>query len=245
MTQFVNLGDIYQDLHKRLGKDVTGAYISPNDFMLALNTIQIELINRYAQNYESSTEVTADTYPFVKTYGDDEYPELVLNEHGKTDFPKDFLYISRSNNNRYINVGCKSETGYASIDLLSQMDFDGRMNTPMLNPIKNPRENGAIAVIQNGKIRVVPNVKRITLTGLRFPSNIVFDWEEINGQVVFLPVGSAHINGTTATVGSASSTVELEWPRQVWPEIVNMLVRYFAVNERSEFNLQTLNKDKV
>lgn len=245
MNDFTNQGDMLNYVLKKLGKDVMGEYISPDDWMLALNAIQIELINHYVDNYEESTEVTADTYPFVKTYGDELFPPLILDTYGKVDFPTDIVLPARTSYTKYLNAGCTSTSEYKSVTLVTQMDFDGRMDQPMYNPLLNPNENGPLAVIQNGKIRVVPNIKQMSLTGLRFPINTYFDYDVINGSIVYLPPNRLHTTADPLPIGTLSLSVEPEWPRQVWPELCNRIIAYFATNQRSAFNLQPLNAAKV
>ncbi|WP_204568354.1 hypothetical protein, partial [Collinsella tanakaei] len=59
----------------------------------------------------------------------------------------------------------------------------------------------------------------------------------IDGEPVYLPVGQVHVNDSVEPTGSLSQSVEFEFPTGCYPELVNMIVKYFAIGNRQDFNL--------
>jgi len=60
----------------------------------------------------------------------------------------------------------------------------------------------------------------------------------------YLPPGTYHQNSSVEPVGTPSASVEFEWPESVTYNLVELIVKYFTINIRSQFNLQTLDINK-
>lgn len=228
-----NLGDIYSFVNQILGKDTVGGYFPPNNFTLIFNEIQVELTKDLVRVFEANRDISQDLQPFIKTYGDNEFLPLQLDAAGKTPFPSDCVYPARANYLQFLNNGCSSTSTYKSITFVSQADFDYQMNMPMLNPLSNPNEVTPLCVIQNAQMLVVPNVKRIAFTCIRFAKDVVFDYDDIDGAIVYLPPNTFHLDG------SPSLSVEPEWSKDVYPELARRVIEKKSINLRDSFTIQT------
>ena len=105
---------------------------------------------------------------------------------------------------------------------------------PMMNPLKNPKEVPPYMVIESGQMRIVPNVGTISLTYIRYPVEIYYDYDVINGEPVFLPVGQTHVNDSVQPQGSPSLTVNTEWGTDVLPTIANMIYQKASISIGSQ-----------
>lgn len=204
-----------------IGKDLLGAYISPTEFAQAFNEVQIELIDSMVPRYEIDREITSKLIQFTKTAGDNVNPPIVLDSYGKAPFPDDCVYHARANYFQYLNNGCSATATYKQVVFLDQATFGGMMNMPMMNPTVNTKEVPALMVVESGEMKVTPNIGSFSLTYLRYPKQIYYDYDVINAEPVFLPVGSVHVNSTVQPQGTPSLTVESEWGLDVLPTLAN------------------------
>lgn len=247
--QFNDFGDVLLYLLLKLGKDTTGEYVSPEEISLVGNEQQLEFMNLCISDFENTRRVSDALVPFTKTRGDNHFGPIHLTEansySGEAALPDDCVFRVRSNYMEYLNDGCTKSSKYKSITFVTQAQFDEAMDMPFMSPVENPKEVNPIAVIQNALLRVIPNVKKISLTYLRKPASVFFDYDVINDEPVYLPPGQNHVNDSIQPQGTPSRSVEFEWPIQEWPAIVAMMERIFAINERSAFNIQTQQPVKV
>lgn len=233
-NEFRNNGDILNYVNYVLGKDLMGKYISPEEYTLLANEIQVEYFNDEVNLFEVNREVSSNLIPFTKTAGDDVNPPLYPNSYGKVEFPDDCAYPARANYLQWLNVGCSSTAKYKQIIFTPQDFFGGAMNMPMMNPNENPKETPAYAVIESGALLIVPKLTNpISLTYLRMPESVNYDYEEIGGEPVYLPPGSFH------TDGSPSTSKEFEWRPDVLPILATKILEKAAINIRSSFVVQT------
>ena len=232
-NQFKNLGEILDYVNYELGQDLSGHYISPEDLTLIGNEVQVEYFNDQVNMFEVNREVSSNMIPFTKTAGDDVNPPIYINEYGKADFPADCVYNVRANYFQYLNKGCSTSAKYKQIVFTPQDFYGGAMNMPMMNPLTNPKEVPAYAVIESGQLKVVHNVGQFSMTYLRLPDSINFDYEEIGGEPVYLPPG------TYNSLGVLSTSKEFEWRPDVLPILASRILEKAAINIRSSFNIQT------
>lgn len=240
----MTLGEIYNDTLTALGKDVFGGYIDPDQFNLALVAVNIDLMNKYVRVFEATKNIADDIYPFVKTFGDSESSPLPVDEYGYMELPQDFGREVRAHVSDYTAVSCgKSVKNNRMVVIMNNADFNGRIaqNGVMLKPnAKRP-----IATVQNNKLYIQPQgFKNCTFTYIRQPIRSFFDYDLVNNEIIYLPPNEVHTTNVPLPIGTPSLSVELEWPEDVHREFVNLLVRYFSINQRAEFPLQTLDTNK-
>jgi len=206
----MTLQEILNKVYSALGKDQFGGYITPDDYNAAIRYVNVEQMNDLLKVFEEKREITDDLLPFVKTIGDSDSVPLYQDSYGYVTIPYDYWYYIRS---------------YFA-------DFGYRIGTEILKPtIKHP-----IAAIQNGKWWVLPKANLpVVFTYLRTPNQPNYDYYISDGDIIYLPPGS-----TNPSTGQASTSVEFEWPESVHLNLIQLLVKYFSINIRSDFNLQTL-----
>lgn len=231
---FSNINDVLSYVNYMLGKDLLGKYISPQEFSQIFNEVQVELIDSMVQTFEENREMTSKLIPFVKTAGDNVNPPIYLDSYGKADFPADCVYHARGNYIQYLNDGCNAKAKYKQIVFLDQATFGGFMNMPMLNPLVNTKEVPPYMVIESGQMRIVPNIGTLSLTYIRYPIEIYYDYDIIGGEPVFLPAGQVHVNSTVQPQGSPSLTVNTEWGTDVLPTIANMIYQKASISIGSQ-----------
>jgi hypothetical protein len=87
-------------------------------------------------------------------------------------------------------------------------------------------------------------IEAVTFTYLRRPTDPVFDYDIVDTEIFYLPPGTYHQNSSVEPIGTPSASVEFEWPESVTYNLVELIVKYFTINIRSQFNLQTLDINK-
>jgi len=224
----MNLGQIYSVVQAQTGKDQFGGYIAPDRFNDALSYVNYQLLNKYADVIEATSEISDDLIPFIVTMGDNETVPMDITSYGYGQLPDDFVKQIRAHVYGYNNLNCStSERVPYMVTILPNDKFNGRIarRGVMLKPnLKYP-----IATIQNGKLYVQPTgYTKCIFTYLRQPVTPVFGYTIVDDEPIYDP----------------TTSVELEWPEQVHNAFTEMVVDYFAITFRSEFNLQTANPDK-
>jgi hypothetical protein len=231
----MNLQEILDKVYSALGKDQFGGYITPESYNLAIRYVNLEQINDLLKVFEEKREITDDLLPFVKTLGDPTSSALYQNSFGYVEIPEDYWYYIRAYFADFVNDCDTSTVTPRPIEFLNQAEFGYRISTEILKPtVKHP-----IAAIQNNKwlVQPVSNLP-IIFTYLRTPLEPNYDYYVVDGEVIYAPPG------TTKPDGALSTSVEFEWPESVRLNLIQLIVKYFSVNIRSEFNLQTLEINK-
>jgi hypothetical protein len=232
----MNLQEILNNVYASLGKDQYGGYVTPESYNEAIRYVNLEQINDLLKVFEEKREITDDLLPFVKTIGDSGSVPLRQDNFGYVDIPEDYWYYIRSHFSTFEAEDCDTAVSQLRpIEFLNQADFGYRIGTEILKPtVKRP-----IAAIQNNKWLVQPVTNQpIVFTYLRKPADPNYDYDIINGEIVYLPPGTFHADG------SPSTSVEFEYPDSVHLNLVQLIVKYFSINIRSQFNLQTLEINK-
>lgn len=240
----MNLGEIFTYVQLKTGKDVFGGYMTPDNFQDFGNYVQLELLNSCVRVFEDTGELSDDLWPFVKVMGDNVNLPLEVDSYGYADKPSDYWYRARAGYNQIFNAavcGDPSTREYRSIEFVSQAEFDYRMSTELMAPdTEEP-----IAVIQNNKLLFRPQgITRVVFGYLRRPLDIYFDYDIIDGEVVYLPPGETHVNASVQAQGSASLSVEYEWPESAHNDLCERIIKFFAIMFRGEFNIQLLDINK-
>jgi hypothetical protein len=228
----MTLQEILNKVYSALGKDQFGGYITPDDYNAAIRYVNIEQMNDLLKVFEEKREITDDLLPFVKTIGDSDTVPLYQDSYGYVEIPEDYWYYVRSYFADSVNDCDTSYPLMRPIEFLNQADFGYRIGTDILKPtIKHP-----IAAIQNGKWWVLPKANLpVVFTYLRTPNSPNYDYYTQSGDIIYLPPGS-----TNPITGQPSTSVEFEWVESVHLNLIQLLVKYFSINIRSDFNLQTL-----
>lgn len=239
----MNLGDIYYRSQELIGKDQFGKYFPPADFIKYAQWInQIGLMNKYIAEYEASRVISNNIRPFFKTLGTDQEPPLALNATGEAFLPDDFYYFSSSYGSEFTN-GCGTFTETQNpIEWVDDTTFGFRTGSMMLLPtLSYP-----IATYRTRKsgskylpcIKVSPVMSSIVMTYLRQPKSAIFDYDIVNGTIIFLPPGTTHTNNSVLPIGTPSQSVDLEWPDSAKDDFVEMLIFNFARNIQDQLDIQ-------
>jgi hypothetical protein len=244
-----NLGEIYEELLFRAGKDLRGGYIPPDTFNKAIKTVNERYLNTLVDNFEKNREVTSDLQTFIKTLGSPQYPAMNFTpvfagdpkKGGYANIPDDMWYQANSSYLEIMNVNCGLESNYRSVEFVSQHQFDARMRNSIISPVDNPEENDPVIVTRNDKYFIYPYLPRITFTYIRTPQNPYFDYF-INpyGIPEYVPPGD--INPDT---GLPSTSVEFEYPESCFDHIVEMLKTYVGVGNENQWNVQSQMPSKI
>lgn len=229
-----NLGDIFNRVVFLLGKDKVGGYVTPTKFNDAISFVNTSYLDMLVKEFELTKEVSSDLQRLIKTLGGANYPPIEIDAYGYGAIPSDYRYHARSGYNQFYNNTCDATTKYTTIEFVSQHEFDHRMDVEMYYP----DANNPIWLFEDGKIRVAPIIPRFQFTYIRMANTPYFDYDIIDGQPVFLPQGEVHVNDTVEPTGSPSLTVEFEYPVGSYTTLCELIVRYFAVGNREEFNLK-------
>jgi hypothetical protein len=236
-----NLGDIYNQLFIRLGKDAFGGAVPIYKFNNAIDYVNLDKLNDTLKFLGENQNVQEDLRPFSVTIGDGDSPPLPVTPsqtYGEATLPDDFVRYNTSRNIVYVNGACTDsgiKVGY--VNMLDNTDFHYRLSTSLKQPtIKRP-----IATIEIDKLLVAPkSITAVTLTYYRYPKTPFFDYNLSDaGLPVYLPPNEVH-DGSRPDIaaGTPSSSVEFEWFVDTWVDIIERLYRYFAVNIKSVQDLQ-------
>jgi len=247
------LGQIYDELLFRAGKDLRGGFITPDDFNRAIKVISQRYLNTLVDNFEKSREISSDLQPFIKTLGSPQYPAMSFTpvmpgnpkKGGYADIPEDIWYEAASSYLELMNDGCSTSENYRSVDFVSQHDFDAKMRNSITSPVDNPDENDPILVTRNNKYFLYPFLNRISFTYIRKPNTPYFDYDFINGVAVYLPPGSTHVNSSVEPQGSPSLSVEFEYPESTVDHLTDMIKTYVGIGNENQWNIQTQMPSKV
>lgn len=239
----MNLGQIVDYSLYKLGKDLYGGYLTPdnlNEFIL--EAVNYEMLNKYTAVYEARRTITDDIRPFVKTLGDNANPAITLDAYGYGNLPADYIAYAAVYVNTFVNSNC---TTAQQVPRMVEMMNTDKFNYRKTNGALKPRAKDPIGTIQNDKLYIQPPVfPSCVLTYIRQPIAAYFDYDIVNDEIVYLPPGTVHANSSVEPTGSPSLSVEFEWPEQVHEDLGDIIVKYCATNFRSEFNLQALDLSK-
>lgn len=232
----LNLGDIYARTLEKLGKDQFGGYVTPNNFNALLPWICVYKINELLKVFEEKQEISRDLYPFIVTVGSPDIPPIELDSYGYGEYPDDYYYTARSSYSQFLNSCGAYTENLRMVEFLNQQDFGYRMSTELMFPtLEQP-----IAVDENDRFLVRPTgITHIGFTYVRRPATPVFDYDIIGGRPIYLPPGTVHTNSSVLPVGTPSESVEFEFPEAVYEDLVNLIVKEYAIKIRDEFNYQT------
>ncbi len=247
-----NLGQIYDDVLYRLGKDYRGGFVSPDKFNEAIRIVSERKLNRLVDQLELNKEVSSDLQPFVKTYGSVQFPSIEFtpvlqgnaSRGGYAQVPSDFWQHVTSYYMKTENDGCDYVEDYTTVEFVSQHEADARLRTSITSPASNPRENNPIVFFRNNLFYIYPFLRRVSMTIIREAATPYFDYDIISGMAVFLPQGDTHVNSTVEPVGSPSLTVEFEYPESCVDELTQEIVTYLAIANQNKWNVEVNPKVK-
>lgn len=232
----LNLGDIYTRVLEILNKDQYGAYVTPYNFNNTISWVNIIKMNELLKVFEEKREISRDLQPFIITLGSPDYPAITLDSYGYGEYPEDYYYFARSSYMQYLNNCGGFSSNARMVQFIDQQDFNYRISTELLAPtMDNP-----IAVDENDKFLVRPlGIQSVAFTYVKNPTNPNFDYDLIDGVVVYLPPNEVHVNSSVLPVGTPSESVEFEYPLAVYNDLANLIIQDFSKKIRSEFTLQT------
>lgn len=232
----LNLGDIINKVLEDLNKDQYGGYVNPQSTNNILPFVNIQKMNELIKVFEDTREISRDLQPFVVTLGSPDYPAITLDSYGYGEYPEDYYYFARASFMQYLNHCGGYTVDSRMVQFVDQQVFNYRMSTDLLAPTMDE----PIAVDENLKFLVRPQgIQSVAFTYLKNPAQPYYDYDIIDGLVVYLPPNEVHVNSSVLPVGSASLSVEFEYPLACYDDLANLIVQAYAKKIRSEFNLQT------
>jgi hypothetical protein len=243
------LGQIYDELLFRAGKDLRGGYITPDDFNRAIKIVNQRYLNTLVDNFEKDREITSDLQTFIKTLGSPQYPAMSFTpvlagrpeRGGYATIPADIWYQATASFLEQLNEQCSYDTNYRSIEFVSQHEFDAKMRNSITSPVDNPSENDPILLTRNDKYYIYPYMPRITFTYIREPIQPVFDYyTDTFGVPHYLPPGT-----TNPVTNLPSTSVEFEYPESCVDHITDLIKTYIGIGNENQWNIQTQMPSKV
>lgn len=234
-----NLGDIYNLVLIQLNKDQWGGYVTPDNFNEVAPKVNIEKMNDLVRVFEEKREITRDLFPFIKTLGDPNTEPLTFDTYGYADKPEDYFYFARGEYNELFN-NCGGVTSkLRMVEYLDQAKFNYRIS----NSLNAPTTRQPIITDQNDKLLIRPVVNTIRFTYVKTPNEPFYDYDIIDGIPVYLPPNEVHVNSSVLPSGTPSRSVEFEYPIAVYPDLVERLVRNYAIQIKDQLGIQTTNVD--
>jgi hypothetical protein len=211
MATLNNIGDIYDQLLNKLGKDAFGNLVTPEAFNQAAAYVNMEKLNDFLEVSSQDREIVDDLRPFAKT--------TTLSVNPSTNevlTPGDYI--------AYIQLVVQGTL--RQIEMLTWEDYAYRLSTSLYYPTTDR----PIATIQDDGIFVAPNLTNVILTYVREPQTPEYGYtiDPLTGLPVYDPLTST----------------QFEYPVDVYPDLVNMLYKYFAINIKDFNSLQTVEIEK-
>ena len=232
-----NLGSIFDDVLYRSGKDKVGGAITPLDFNLGITRINSLYLTYLVNLFEETKQVSSDLRTLIKTAGNAQNPPIPLNQFGYGQVPTDYRYHARSYYNEWTNNECGVTLEYRNVHFVSQHEFSNRMMTSIYQPTKEE----PIVLFEGTELRVLPkDLGKFSLTYIKYAKDPFFDYDIIDGVPVYLPKGEFHVNSSVLPQGTPSQSEEFEYPIEAYDNLTQILVAYFAIGNKSEFNLATI-----
>lgn len=248
----INLGTLYQRLFNEVNKDQSGNTYTPTQLNNDLQYVQYKYLKlKYGlpeqpnapQYYEVTQKIADDIVELKVWMGGPDTPLMRIDSKGRAEKPSDYWHPASMFFSYIDKSGCgESEESYRSVDIVTEDQRPMRL----ISPLMKPTEKNPIACIYNDFIQFYPLKDRfINFTYLRRPETPFFDYDIINDEVVFLPVGGLHSNDSVAPIGSLSRTVELSLPDDTYEDIVTIMLSEYGLAIRDQLPLQVAEQRKV
>lgn len=246
----MTVGDIWTYVLEMSLRDNGGGYLRPDVFNSIIQHVNTDLFNREYKKYEEKQVITDSLAPFVVTLGDSDQTFLDITD-GYVTLPSDYRHMSsfrlisftNDDEGRCKKVLRRSKPGV----MLNDDQFNYRRDSQLHKPsFQRPIGTIQNATTSQSKLRVLPDDVgyKVGLTYLKLPSTPVFDYKILNptgeDYIEYLAPDQLH-DGTVLTNGTASRSVELEWPEQVHTLFQDMVYkeamlrlesgRYAAIND--------------
>ena len=231
----MNLGNIYDQVLLQLGKDQWGGYVSPQNFNELAGKVLTIKLNQLIERFEVDRQLSTDLNTLIKTMGEADSLPMQFDTYGYSPIPDDYFYFARAEYNELTNTCGNVVSKLRMVELLDQADFNARIVTSL----KFPTTRQPIMTVQNDKFRILPVVPNINFTYVKLPTTPFFDYDIINGAPVYLPPNEVHVNSSVLPIGTPSESVEFEFPQNVYPDLVNIFVKEYAIKIQSEFGIAT------
>lgn len=230
----MDLGSIFANVAKFLGKDHTGGFFSPVEMTDCAKYVNKQMFSKKRKDYEEG-RVSDDVRIIVKTLGDSLNAPLMVGTDGYADLPTDYEGMSTV---RWCMVtaqdpiDCDDPTTWVNKSWrMVETVTDDQLSDRRESMLKAPTMKHPICTIQNNKLFVLPeNIPYVQFTYLRTPADPKYDFViGTDDTYSYLPPGSLH-DGTNPDYasGAASTSVEFEWPESCFDEIVALCLQYFG-----------------
>lgn len=242
----INLGTLYQRLFNEINKDQSGNTYTPAQLNNDLQYVQYKYLKlKYGlpeqpnapQYYEVTQKIADDIVQLKVWLGGPDKPLLRIDKNGRAVKPGDFWHPASMFYTYITKNSCGDNEGsYRSIDIVTEDQRPMRL----ISSLMQPTEKYPIACIYKEFIQFYPlKDTYINLTYLRKPETPYFDFEIIQDEVVFLPVGSFRSDGTP------SKTVELSLPDDTYEDIVTIMLSEYGLAIRDQLPLQVAEQRKI
>lgn len=242
------LGDIYNTCHVKLNKDRSGQTLTPEQFQIIAQLINIEMFKTYVglpEQYNPDSPMNSIAYektqyigdrlsPFEKVLGGKKHPPLPVDVNGYADKPEDYAYVSSILYPQLSFKDCKSETDFRTVQILTDEKFSSRLTSV----IKKGTPRHPICTFRSDHLEFRPKlVSHVRFTYLRWPIAPIFDYNIDDGEINYLPPGEVH-DGTNMPIGTASTSVEFEWDLLGQVDLINYIVLLASSKNRDQFMQQ-------
>lgn len=239
-----NIWDIYQFINWRANKEQNGRVFTPDQFNNACKFADYELLKyKYglpeqyrpgypvpAQAWEITQEIT-DALIHLKVYmGGRTDAQLKVDKFGFADIPSNYFHYSSLAwiDISHENCGDDDEETRTPVEVIRDGDWDLRL----ANILKKPTYDYPVCRFQSNYIEFRPKkLGYVDFTYLRKPNEAVLGYT---------------INPVTTNIEyDPFTSVQPDWPEQMYNEWANLLYSWLAININNQINIQDAQNRKI
>lgn len=240
----MTLEEIRQYIQIKLNKNQQGWSLTPVRFNILLKALNID----YYESKVQKPDAPNMGYEFSKKYIDlfrvfkKRVTIPLVDQKGV--IPDDYRHYSSVYYDRYYNSteGCDMDIDSRFIPYIK----DSKLIRRITSSIEKPTLDFPLWTFIDNEIVVYPKeIKNIVFTYLRKPLDPYYDYDIVSSKEQYLPPGETHVNSTVEPIGSASKSVELEYPEAVHIEIADWLYEVASTSLKDQLNIQmAMNENK-
>jgi len=233
----MNLGE-FKAMFEAQGNNVVNGSVSVTVLQSALKNANLAFFKKqvgiedFTPNngpyWQKCQQVTDSLIPFIKVAGEDGNSYLTVNALGYADVPTDYFMYSSMMFPVFTpnpDPSCSMIESEHEVIMVTDEEFNSRVASVR----KKPTKKKAICTPRSGKLRFAPkDLTRVKMVYLREPKAPFFDYDLINGVVVYLPPGQVHTTGPN--IGQPSLSVEFEWPNKYHIELYAIFASFLSDN---------------
>jgi hypothetical protein len=218
-----NINDIFELTEYVINKEQNGRAFSNTQFNLLLGGINLDVIKkRYGlpeeyqigmplprEAYQLTQKITDDLRHLLVYYGGSTLPLYPVSSTGILQLPSDYLHISS------LRVP-KGDDEFSDIEIL----FDNELSDRLRNPNRNDFDKWPIGSFYSDYIKLYPaDIGYVEFTYIKVPNT---------------PRRAVTINPTTdVETYDPANSVQLDWPKDVYMDVVRYLLSLCGVHLNS------------